>query len=67
MLCSVNQFKVLLHAFTLYSGRRVGDDSDDEDLENQSIASHPSTGTHSGDEGLSAFNTCMRVASRKRV
>ncbi|XP_020629462.1 interferon-related developmental regulator 1-like [Orbicella faveolata] len=31
-------------------GRRTGDESDDEDLENQSIASHPSTGTHSGDE-----------------
>lgn len=31
-------------------GRRTGDESDDEDLENQSIASHTSTGTHSGDE-----------------
>jgi len=38
--------------FTTFSGRRGEEESGDEDLETQSVASCSSTpGTHSGDEG----------------
>lgn len=64
MSCSVNQFTFLFYMFTVHLGRRPGEGSDDDDFENQSVASHTSTGTHSGDEGWSAFDTCLKNFKR---
>lgn len=53
--------------FTVHLGRRAGEGSDDEDFESQSVASLASTGTHSGDEGWYAFDTCMKSFQESRL
>ena len=49
-------------------GRRGDEESDDEDLETQSVASYSSTpGTHSGEEGKrSEFFCVQHVTARRR-